>query len=78
MTHQQANDIIKWAVDAAEEQIEIAQYSGQEPSFDMDFGLWQSFQEAFPKETFSDYDMAITVASNTYTRTITAMWGMVK
>jgi len=66
--------IITWAIDAAREQVQLAVHRGEDPDPEWGMGLWQCFQETFPKDrTPGSYDLAIWIASTTYAQTIKAM-----
>lgn len=56
MTHSQLKEIILWTVDATKDL--------DSTDADGGMGLWQSFQAAFPKEDFEDYDLAVTAYSS--------------
>lgn len=58
--------VMEWAIAEGVAEATRACHACLEPSFDFTMGLWQSFQTTFPKESFSDYDGAIYLASKAF------------
>lgn len=70
-THPTFKAVVEFAVEAGAEHVAYAKHYEEEPDPDMCMGLWQSFQEKFPKEGFpGDYDLAVTVFSSTYSHMV--------
>jgi hypothetical protein len=69
-TCQVLDEVIKWAADAAREQVSLAAFRGEAPEPDFGMGLWQGFQAKFPKADGVDYDVLATALSSTYRATV--------
>jgi hypothetical protein len=62
--------VIAWAIDAAKKHVDTA----TTPDPETCMGLWQSFQRAFPEDSFpGTYDLAVYLYSTTYTTTVKAL-----
>jgi hypothetical protein len=68
--------VITWASDAAFEHVKIARHRGEATDPEWGMGLWQTFQEAFPKLPNEDRGMTITAASEAYTAAVRNLTGL--
>jgi hypothetical protein len=68
-------EVIAWASDAARWHVVYARHANEPVELEWGMGHWQSFQAKFPKTPGIDYDILCTVASHTYSNTVTALEG---
>jgi hypothetical protein len=68
-TYRLMAEVIDWAAEAAREAVSADLATGQTPDTEFGMGLWQSFQEKFPKAEGVDYDVLVTALSSSYRAT---------
>lgn len=67
-------EVIEWSAAAAREAKDYAEFNGEDPDPEPGMGLWQSFQDRFPKDKLpGDYDLYITAWTKTYEETLKAL-----
>jgi hypothetical protein len=66
--------VLIWATRAAKEHVDLCLHLGKTPDPETNMGLWQSFQDTFPKGTLpGNYDLYVTLYSETYSNTVKAL-----
>jgi hypothetical protein len=76
---QELAKVIEWSTQEGVAEAIRANYLKTEPDFETPMGLWQSFQETFPKINWvGDYDLAIYVFSKTYEASVKACYESIK
>lgn len=72
-TYTMLKPVIRWAVEAAKEHVNIQWQACAPTDPEWGMGTWQAFQEAFPKQDGIDYDILVTAASDAYSATVQAL-----